>query len=544
MFVAWIDFRTLGNGQDIYAQRITASGEIAPGWPLNGAPVSRAQNYQDLPVLASDGAGGAFVAWEDNRRGVDTIDVYSQHLTPAGGVVGGWPTDGLPVCTASLFSGRPAVIPDESGGVMVAWGDFRRRVLDVYAQHLTASGAIAPSWVANGLLVAPGKGIASVVGDGAGGALIACATKNSIGDDLEYYVQRFTFTGTVAPGWPAGGLRVCTAPSVRENLRAAPDERGGILLTWYDYRTSGSGGDIYALRVRPDGTLAPGWTVNGTRVTDRTNSEFAPDIAPDGAGGAYLTWRIDWGGGARILVQHLTAGGAVAPGWTPSGIFVGASLRQFDPRITYDGSGGAITAWEEYLRGPYAQRFVPDGIVPVLLSLVSAQADPDRVKLVWQTLDALSLHATVERRGEQSDWQPLAAVSADGTGRIEYEDGGVTAGERYAYRLAYTEDGADQHTAETWVDVPQALQLALAGLRPNPAVGELNVWLTLPSAERATLELLDVSGRRVISREVGALGAGVHLVRLDEGMRTSPGVYWLSLRQGGRTLLARAAVIR
>jgi hypothetical protein len=75
-------------------------------------------------------------------------------------------------------------------------------------------------------------------------------------------------------------------------------------------------------------------------------------------------------------------------------------------------------------------------------------------------------------------------------------------------------------------------------------VGELQVWFTLPDAKPATLELLDVSGRRVLAREVGALGAGRHTVRLDPGARVAPGLYWMRLRQGARTLLARGVVIR
>ena len=43
------------------------------------------------------------------------------------------------------------------------------------------------------------------------------------------------------------------------------------------------------------------------------------------------------------------------------------------------------------------------------------------------------------------------------------------------------------------------------------------VGFTLPSAESARLELIDVAGRRVASRDVGALGAGQHAVNLTPG---------------------------
>ena len=94
------------------------------------------------------------------------------------------------------------------------------------------------------------------------------------------------------------------------------------------------------------------------------------------------------------------------------------------------------------------------------------------------------------------------------------------------------------------VEVPAGLEFALEGLQPNPAVGELNVAFTLPQALPATVTLLDVSGRELAVREVGDLGPGRHLVRLDEATRTPPGIYWLRLTQGERSLVRRGVVVR
>jgi hypothetical protein len=82
---------------------------------------------------------------------------------------------------------------------------------------------------------------------------------------------------------------------------------------------------------------------------------------------------------------------------------------------------------------------------------------------------------------------------------------------------------------------------AVHGLLPNPSRGALRVAITLPSAEPAVLEVFDVSGRRVASREVGALGAGEHIVDLSDG-RIATGWYLLRLTQGGRTAGAKAVV--
>ena len=57
----------------------------------------------------------------------------------------------------------------------------------------------------------------------------------------------------------------------------------------------------------------------------------------------------------------------------------------------------------------------------------------------------------------------------------------------------------------------------------------------LPEARAATLELFDVAGRRVWSRDVGSLGAGEHVVPLRDGPRSAPGLYLVRLRQGDKT---------
>ena len=95
--------------------------------------------------------------------------------------------------------------------------------------------------------------------------------------------------------------------------------------------------------------------------------------------------------------------------------------------------------------------------------------------------------------------------------------------------------------AEVWVDVPEAAQgLAVIGFRPNPAPTGASVYSRCRIPLRRGLEVLDVAGRRVFSREVGGLGAGQHLVRVDRA--TPPGVYVLRLTQSGRAVTAKATL--
>jgi hypothetical protein len=301
--------------------------------------------------------------------------------------------------------------------------------------------------------------------------------------------------------------------------------------------------------VLPDGTLAPGWTANGVQVSGtslRPGGDFLARLAPDGSGGVYLAW--EWQTGAtRGMAQHLAADGSVAPGWLPGGIELSPGTNgHFTPQVVSDSKGGAIIVWEWRTGGGFlvAQRYQQDGPVPVQVSLASVEAMPDRVVLLWQGPGLGSVAARVERRTESSDWSSLGAAAADGADRLRFEDHFVAAGERYAYRLAYVEEGVERTTSETWVEVPHAFELALEGFRPNPLVGAAVVAFTLPDGRSARLEVIDVAGRRVLARDVGALGPGRHTLRLNEGPRLAPGVFLLRLTTADRVLLTRGVVIR
>jgi hypothetical protein len=257
----------------------------------------------------------------------------------------------------------------------------------------------------------------------------------------------------------------------------------------------------------------------------------------------YLAWDRNTSGLAEIVLHHVSGAGAVVPGWPVNGLVVPGNPQSILPEITEDGYGGAIAVWKRSDGTVRALRIGANGPVAVAIALVSAEAEVGRVRLVWFAAEAASLAARVERRTETGEWQTLASVTPDGVGRIEYEDRDVMPGTRYAYRLAYSEDGAERATEETWVTVPR-LELALRGFQPNPSIGTPQVALVLAESAPASLEVFDVVGRRVASRAVGALGPGRHVIPLDAGARLTPGVYAIRLVQGERVLHARGVVTR
>ena len=111
--ITWYDGRN--SSTDIYAQHILASGEIDPNWPVDGLAVCTAAGEQYSPQIASDGVGGAFVVWEDYRGPAGESDIYAQHVLATGVLDPGWPTDALAVCAAPEYQSYPQIAAGGAG---------------------------------------------------------------------------------------------------------------------------------------------------------------------------------------------------------------------------------------------------------------------------------------------------------------------------------------------------------------------------------------------------------------------------------------------
>ena len=186
-----------------------------------------------------------------------------------------------------------------------------------------------------------------------------------------------------------------------------------------------------------------------------------------------------------------------------------------------------------------------DVTTPVAVSVIEASAGAGSVRLAWSVPGLGGAPVTIERRaGVDPAWSALASVPAEAGDRVRYEDFDIAPGGRYAYRLAIFEDGLLTHRGEVEVEVPAGAAFELAGARPNPVTGSLAVEFALPDAAPATLELLDLAGRRLQALDVGALGPGRHQVPLAAAGALRPALYFVRLTHGERTLLTRACVIR
>src|SRR6185369_3355011 len=72
-------------------------------------------------------------------------------------------------------------------------------------------------------------------------------------------------------------------------------------------------------------------------------------------------------------------------------------------------------------------------------------------------------------------------------------------------------------------------KLAIRGVMPNPAKGEIRMSLSLEDDAPATLEVFDVSGRQLVTRRLEGMGPGWHTVTIGDPSRLSAGFYLIRL---------------
>ena len=355
-----------------------------------------------------------------------------------------------------------------------------------------------------------------------------------------YYMRCASWDGSV------GSYRIRTGLDTPTAGERARDHRDAF-VTWSD------DGTTWATPARASDSPAgfddwlPEVAVGGDHADARV-----------GDGRPYCLW-YDWresasicGGGSNICLSRSDDYGVT---WTAVGSLsatrtdwtsVGSNImpNQGDYLALFANHLNLYAAWADGRNGDpdiYAAT-VPLLTTPVELALASIEAGPGRVALTWYAGALGDLAATVERRDDLTDFVAIGKAAADGSGKLAFVDATVSPGGRYAYRLAWLEGATRRTTSEVWVDVPVAASFALNGARPNPASHGVFVSLALPDATPATLELLDVAGRRLGERPV--TGAGPHLVDVSAGLTLEPGVYLVRLTQGDKRLTARVTVVR
>ena len=398
-YFAWIDGR---NGEpDVYAIRLGPDGQRVAGWPANGLPVCTAAGVQNSVSCVTDGKWGVWILWLDDRSG--SAALYAQKLTADGQVATGWPANGRQVCTAStpgpIYS--YSAWPDLFGGLRLGWKGPPSRL---YAQHLDAQGQPAVTWPPCGT-----TGVVDTTStDPECGPLVSSITNFDFAwpDGLLDSRSSEVFTSCIGEipcfcqtslttrvsrilGGTSGELT-----STDGSALAAYDEAGGYYVKGQGFITRigafghpswGVATTAYRALPTPSGQffLLEPWAPFDVRRLDddgTTSAGFAageqplcnppcepaaiPSMVEDGSGGVFLVWPDSRG---DLFVTWYDDSGTRGAGWTSDGDHVTNldTSQELGPLVG-DHRGSVIVGWRDQRNGEwdlYARRFTAEPIV-------------------------------------------------------------------------------------------------------------------------------------------------------------------------------------
>jgi hypothetical protein len=341
--VAWEDSR--GTNTDIYAARILANGSLASGWPATGLLLSNSSVSPTNPdrsiAMIPDGAGGAFAAWTVEYTSAD-YDLYGAHVTAAGSI-----TWSRALLQPFGHQDRAHLLPDGAGGFYLAFDDDEAgTVRKGKVQRYLSNGTSA--WTPRTIGFGGQQFGLDLASDGGTGVYTVCAdawpgTFNTITGN------HFLANGTNEPLWGTGRSLAFVANDDQETPMIAPDGAGGFILAFEDFR-SGTGA-VYALRIAPDGSAYFGWPLTGVGLATGSTAFTLSSMAADGSGGAIVSFYDASISAYHLSASRILGDASSAPGWTAGGSPVqlsGLTDPGFGHAATVpDASGGAMFAWSD-----------------------------------------------------------------------------------------------------------------------------------------------------------------------------------------------------
>lgn len=353
--ITWCNY-SMNNG-DIYAQKVDSTGITK--WTTNGVIICNATDHQDFPQIISDGEGGAIITWNDERSG--NKDIYAQTINSAGAVQ--WTVNGKVVCNATNDQWKPHLVSDGARGAIVTWLDERNvstTGYDIYAQKIDSAGVV--QWDNNGIVICNATGHQGttslppqIASDGAEGAIVIWSDSRPSTTGSDIYAQKIDSAGAVQ--WDDNGIVICNATDSQSAPQIISNGAGGGIISWTDQRYSSiTDKDIYAQKINSAGTVQ--WEANGTIICNAPSYQVSSKLVSDDTGGAIVGWEDEY----NIKTQKINSAGVVQ--WDDNGtVICNADSSQYGLDMVSDGAGGAILTWQDS-RSPttsddiYAQKIV------------------------------------------------------------------------------------------------------------------------------------------------------------------------------------------
>jgi len=541
VYAAWVDNRRPDS--DIYLQHFDSQGAIVSGWASGGQPVCTALGSQYNLSIASDGNGGLYLAWQD-FRGPGPSAVYAQRMTAVGTPAQGWPVNGLRLCSTQSEQDAPAIAATVSGALVV-WQDRRSGALQLFSQAVTAGGTLASGWSPDGIAVSAGGAAAcapALAADSTGRATLVWTQQTGEGPEL--LAARLSVTsapsGTVTPVAVASGASEDGAPSVT----ALAD--GSALIAWPQWQ--GQSPSLRIQRLASSGAVDLSWPAGGLVVSSSALSRYAPFVLPQIDGGALIGWQDFRSGSGNIYVNRVSSTGSLADSWPAQGTVVSPSAtEQYAPALLSDGALGAYVTWADASQSGQGQLFSAEAPLSAgSVTLVAAEAHAGHAHLVWRVRGKTTASFEAFRQvGIDGQVESIARCVPNDTSCVVLDDHDPPGGADVSYRLGLVGDGFEQFLTPVTLKIPRApLRLALHRAWGLPGQSAIAMSMAVPLNASPAVDLIDVMGRRMERRVFEGLDAGEQTVLLPVSGRLASGVYFLRVAQGPDVQTAKVVFIR
>jgi hypothetical protein len=216
------------------------------------------------------------------------------------------------------------------------------------------------------------------------------------------------------------------------------------------------------------------------------------------------------------------------------------------------GGGGPYTATASNFTSFSPFGVGNDGALPIQLASFAASVVRDNdVEVTWKTVSETNNYGfeVYRKRDGTDDWLKIAFVNGHGTTlapqSYSYTDRSVPFG-KYYYRIKQIDlDGK----SETFPEMEVAIGVApgafvLAQNYPNPFNPTTTIEFAVPQNGRAALKVYNVLGQEVTTLFEGSLEAGrINTVRFDASNLPS-GLYFYTLRTGGKVETKRMLLLK
>ncbi|HXV14805.1 MAG TPA: T9SS type A sorting domain-containing protein [Candidatus Krumholzibacteria bacterium] len=584
--VAWE--HQVGFDYDIRAQRVHVSGGVM--WSLDGESLCSNLATQGDVKLVSDDAGGAIAVWSDSRQSPAAL--FAQRIVQYGYTW--WLSDGVEVTTTTGdYETDYQVVADGSGGVIVV---YNRAFALIMGQRINPFGS--RMWTASGMTVSPAliqEMSPHVASDGLGGAIVSWIDYRNVVPDV--FARRVDATGV--PVGPAGGTPIAAVPGGQMPAPMVSDGAGGAIMAWQDYRAIDYP-HVYAQRMDrlgnwgyPAGDIVSALDVPGDQggVINLQWTASRLDPWPNQEPDRYTVWRAIDPTLASVFASSGTA--LVSPGeldpsatealrvetiagqtyyWqlvsTVDAFYLNSYAQAvptlFDNTISSPGPhyfqviAHGFTPQEYWVSAP-ASGDSFDNLAPAAPIMLAAQRVGNDVELTWNPSGAneLDFAEYAVYRASSAGVQPIPGFFVTGTPDTVLVDSSPPPG--YLYYIVTARDVHDNQSApsnEASVTIPTGIgddapaltRLTLDGNFPNPFSRDTELRIGLPRGSDVRLEVFDVAGRRVATRDVPRLSAGWQRVDFDgrdaRGNPLASGVYFGRITAAGETQTMKMVIRR